>query len=417
MTELTHPEEQPTTNILIVDDEPEIRQLLSLCLQKNNFRIACVEDAAEACKLLALEQFDAIITDVMMPGEDGIAFLGRVHDSWPDIPVVLMTGHAQLQMAVNAIKNGAFDFIHKPFDFDHLHKIIERAVNYSKLQKMEKNYRAELEETVAQRTAELKESMTELDSARTALQQAAIEKSSFMATVSHEMRTPMNGVIGSLELLSGDNLTGASAEYLAMARQSADDMVALIDQLLSFNLLKLQNGGALNRGPIDLQSFLHTIIMEQQPFFKRKGLVLSLQTADDLPRKFWTDREKFRRLFEILLGNALKFTEHGAVSLSVSRTCSEEEGESLLCTVTDSGIGIPVGTLERIFEPFVQGDGSLTRRHEGVGLGLAIARQHALLLNGHLWAEHLPAGGSCFNVTFKINTQQWKEDACEMPDS
>ena len=404
MTELTPPAEQPMPHILIVDDEPQIRQILSLFLQKNNYRIACAEDTAEACKLLALEQFDAIISDVMMPGEDGIAFLGRVHDSWPDIPVVLMTGHAQLQMAVNAVKNGAFDFIHKPFDFDHLRKIIERAVNYSKLQRMEKNYRAELEETVARRTAELKESMAELDFARTALQQAATEKSTFMSTVSHEMRTPMNGVIGSLELLSEESLTGAAPEYLSMARQSADNMVTLINQLLSFNTLNVQGGGALHHDLIDVQSLLQSMVAKQQPLFTRKGLALSLQLADDLPRQIWTDREKLCRLFEILLGNALKFTNRGAVSLAASRTCSDGAEVLLLCTVTDSGTGIPDGMLERIFEPFVQGDGSFTRRHEGVGLGLAIARQNALLLNGHLWAEHVPDGGSRFNVTLKIST-------------
>ena len=225
-----------------------------------------------------------------------------------------------------------------------------------------------------------------------------------MSTVSHEMRTPMNGVIGSLDLLSEEGVTGASAEYLSMARQSADNMVALIDQLLSFNTLNIQNGGALHHDLIDLPSTLQSMVAEQLPLFNRKGVALSLQIADDLPRQIWTDREKLRRLFEILLGNALKFTEHGTVSLAASRTCSDEEGEILLCTVTDSGVGIPDGMLERIFEPFVQGDGSFTRRHEGVGLGLAIARQNASLLDGRLSAEHVPAGGSRFTVTIKINT-------------
>jgi signal transduction histidine kinase len=404
MSELTQPAEQLKHHILIVDDEPGIRQMLSLCFQNSNYRTSTAVDATEASTLLVLEQFDAIITDVMMPGEDGISLLGRVHESWPDLPVILMTGHAQMQMAVNAIKNGAFDFVCKPFDLGHMRKIVERAVNYSKLQRMEKNYRAELEETVAKRTAELKQSMAELDFARAALQQAASDKSSFMSTVSHEMRTPMNGVIGSLELLSEETLTGAAPEYLAMARQSADSMMTLIDQLLSFNALNAQGSGSPLHDLVDVQSTLQSIVAEQQPLFTRKGLALSLQMADDLPRQIWSDREKMCRLFEILLGNALKFTNEGAVTLEASRTRSDTEGELLKCTVTDSGIGIPEGMLERIFEPFVQGDSSFSRRYEGVGLGLAIARQHALLLDGHLWAEHVPAGGSRFTVIFKIST-------------
>ena len=404
MSEPTQLEDQLLPHILVVDDEPEISRMVSLCLQRGSFRVTCAASAAEACSLLVVEQFDAVVSDVMMPGEDGISFLGRVHDFWPELPVILMTGHAQLQMAVNAIKNGAFDFVYKPFDFDHMRKIVLRAVNYRNLQRIEKNYRAELEETVSQRTAELKKSMSELDFARTALLQAASDKSTFMSTVSHEMRTPMNGVIGSLDLLSEEALTGSAPEYLAMARQSADNMMTLINQLLSFTAMKNQGGGTFHYDLVDVQSLLNAIISEQLPDFSRKGLALSLQFSDDLPRQIWSDRQKMTRLFEILLGNALKFTEQGAVSLSVSRTCTDSEGELLLCTVIDSGIGIPDGMLERIFEPFVQGDGSYTRRYEGVGLGLAIARQNALLLNGYLWAEHVPEGGSRFNVSLKLNT-------------
>jgi len=327
-----------------VDDESGIRQMIALCFQ-NNFRVSCVENVEEACKKLVLEPFDAIISDVMMPGEDGISFLGRVHDSWPEIPVVLMTGHAQLQMAVEAIKKGAFDFVCKPFDFEHMRKIVMRAVNYRELQKMEKNYRAELEETVSRRTDELKQSMAELDFARTALQQAATDKSAFMSTVSHEMRTPMNGVIGSLELLTEEGLTGPASEFLAMARQSADNMMTLINQLLAFNAQSVHGAGSVHHELIDLSSTLRSMVTEQQPLFMRKGLALSLLVEDDLPPQIWTDREKLRRLFDILLGNALKFTGHGAVSLAVSRTFSAEEGDLLVCALTDSGVGIPEGML------------------------------------------------------------------------
>lgn len=403
MSESLQSTEQLLPHILVVDDEPEIRQMITLCFN-NSFRVTSADNVPDACKALVLDQFDAIISDVMMPGEDGIAFLGRVHESWPEIPVILMTGHAQLEMAVNAIKNGAFDFVYKPFDFDHLRKIVMRAVNYRNLQRMEKNYLIELEETVAQRTAELKESIIELDYTRTALQQAATDKSTFMSTISHEMRTPMNGVIGSLDLLAEEGLSGVSAEYLAMARQSADSMVELIDQLLSFNSRNVQGGSTSHHDLVNLRTTLPALILDMQPLYTRKGLSLSLHIADDVPHQVWSDREKLCRLFEILLGNALKFTERGAVSLAVSRGSSDDGSESLLCTVTDSGIGIPDGMLEQIFEPFVQGDGSLTRRHEGVGLGLAIARQNALLLGGHIFAEHVPDGGSSFTVVLKIIT-------------
>ena len=391
-------------HILIVDDEPEIRTMISLCLTKCNFRITTAGDVSEACKILVQEQFDVIISDVMMPGEDGIAFLGRVHELWPDIPVILMTGHAQLQMAVNAIKKGAFDFICKPFDFDLLRKIILRAVNYSKLQVMERNYRTELEMTVARKTAELKASMAELDQAREALQKAATIKSAFMATVSHEMRTPMNGVIGALELLADENLSGAGAGYLAMAHESAENMLQLINQMLSFSMITSPKVGGISHDLLDPRPLVTTVVDKMRPLFTKKGVQLSLSIAEDVPQQIRTDYEKVRRLFEILLGNSLKFTDRGTVSLELSSSYSESEGEMLLCTVSDTGIGIPEGMLEQIFEPFVQGESSLARRYEGVGLGLSIARQNASLLNGHIWAEHLPSGGSRFSVLLKISS-------------
>ena len=138
MTATHQGSDQVKSNILVVDDEADICQMLAICLNKTRFNINYAGNAADAFTLLEQVSYDAIVTDVVMPGEDGIAFLGRVHQAWPELPVILMTGHAHLQMAVNAIKNGAFDFVHKPFDLGHMNKLVDRAVNYTKLQRLEK---------------------------------------------------------------------------------------------------------------------------------------------------------------------------------------------------------------------------------------------------------------------------------------
>lgn len=394
---------QPKPKILIVDDELQIIQMVQLCLEKAGFEVATAENAENAMKMLQLDLYDTILTDVMMPGLDGIAFLGQVHQKWPEMPVILMTGFAQMQMAVNAIKFGAFDFIHKPFDFEHLLKTVDRAINYSKLLQMERNYKAELEESVANRTSELKKAMIELDYLRSEHLRLATEKNNFMANISHEMRTPMNGVIGSLELLSDAGLSGPGAEYLEMARQSAFSMLDMINELLSFNSSRQSGSTAsVHYDLISVNLFFKDCVAGMLGDYSRKGLYLELIIADDVPAVIWSDREQFTRLMEILLGNALKFTEKGGAVLEVSRI-NEESGESLLrISVADSGIGIPKGMLERIFEPFVQGDGSITRVRGGAGLGLSIARQYALHLNGKLHAEHASVGGSRFVFTVKI---------------
>jgi len=390
-------------HVLVVDDEPEICRMVSLCLQKTGYDVSSVDSADAAYGMLEMNSYDAIVADVMMPGQDGIAFLGRVHRTWPEIPVILMTGFAQLQMAVNAIKNGAFDFIHKPFDFDHLRKIVDRALNYTKLKRIEKNYREELEETVSLRTRELKNAMIELDHLRAELLKAATAKSNFMANISHEMRTPMNGVIGALDLLAEGGLAGAQAEYLEMARQSANNMLAMVNQLLTFNSISCHSSAASARYDlIDLKALLESSITKAYSNFARRGLFLKLQIADDAPVKIWTDKEQLSRLLEILLDNALKFTEKGGAVLEVIKEQPDKGNALLKFSLTDSGIGIPVGMLDRIFEPFAQVDESLTRCHGGVGLGLSIAKQYAQHLNGTLLVEHVPEGGSRFVVTLEI---------------
>jgi len=402
MITATQAKDQVMQRVMVVDDEPEICQMIALHLDKSGLRTTTLDNVCDAYNLLQQETFDAIVTDVMMPEEDGISFLGRVHQSWPDIPVILMTGYAQLPMAVDAIKKGAFDFVHKPFDFGHMRTIVERAVNYNKLQRMEKNYRAELEETVVRRTLELKNAIAELDGARSALLKSATDKNDFMSTISHEMRTPMNGVVGGLSLLENEISTSKGKEYLEIVQESAASMVSLIDQLLTFGKGIGQRGSAFRGDLISLKADLDAVMARCMPAFIQKGISLTLRSALDVPAMIWTNKEHLNRLLEILLLNALKFTDQGTVVLEVSR--EECDREKLCFSVIDSGIGIPEGMLERIFDPFVQGDASYTRCHGGVGLGLAVACQNAMILNGKLWAEHAPGGGSSFKFSMSILT-------------
>ena len=397
-------------HVLVVDDESQLVVMVAGFLRESGFNISTAENAADAYNLLQQEPYDAILTDVMMPGEDGVTFLGRVHKAWPDLPVILMTGYAQLQMAIDAIKNGAFDFIHKPYDITHLGKIVERAVNYTKLLRMENNYRAELEETVTCRTTELKNAMIELDCARSALLKSASERNEFMSNISHEMRTPMNGIIGGLSLLEEEVTTAEGKCYFAMVQQSANSMVALINQLLVFARGVNQGGGAVHCDLISIVTELDDLMAKYRSDFDLRGISLTLNIAPAVPCQIWADKRHLNSLLGLLLGNALKFTDKGAVTLEVSKEDNGDEHAFLIFDVTDTGIGVPGGMLERIFEPFVQGDGSLTRRHGGVGLGLAIARQYSLILNGRLWAEHVPGGGSSFKFRMKEIIPEEKGD-------
>jgi len=390
-----------TPHILVVDDEEDILQMVSFCFKQVQYQVSLATNAEEAHRLIDAFEFDAIITDVMMPGEDGITFLGKVHQRLPEVPVIIITGFAHLQVAVNAIKNGAFDFIHKPFDFAYLRKVVEKAVNYSKLLYMEKNYRAELEQTVAQRTEELKNAVSQLSSAKLALIKAANDKSEFMATVTHEMRTPMNGVIGGLDLLSDAGLTGTQREYLLLARQAADNMMELVDRMLTFSD-GIGRGAAACHEVLDLAVTIEAVTMDHRSRFAERGLSFDVQMAPGVPRRIRCDGEQLSRLLDILLCNAFKFTEKGGARMDIALERMEGDRAVIRVTVTDSGIGIPPDMHESIFEPFTQVDGSTTRRFGGAGLGLSIARQIARVLNGQLHVESSPGEGSSFNFIMQV---------------
>jgi len=385
-------------HILIIDDEQNILRMLTRCLEQSGYKVTTVPCAEEAYGLLGTIEFDVIMTDVMMPGEDGISFLSKIHQILPDVPVIIMTGFAQLQMAVNAIKNGAFDFIHKPFDFAYLRRVLRKAVTYTSLRRMEKNYRIKLEDAVARRTDELKHALGQLETTRASLLKAARDKTEFLSTMTHEMRTPMNGVIGALDLLADAGLPDPQREYLCLARQSADNMVELVDRVLSFSD-GLGRGPAVFQEMLDLPRAIETLAAAHRPKFAARGLLFDVQVAPSVPRCIMGDSEQLTRMLDILVGNALKFTDKGGASLDVSLERIEGQQALIKVCVSDSGIGIPPEMLEHVFDPFIQGDGSLRRRYGGAGLGLSIARQIAVLFSGDIRAESTPGEGSRFYCT------------------
>jgi signal transduction histidine kinase len=390
-----------SAHILVVDDEQDILQMVSLCLKQSGYLISTASCSEEAYRLLELNGFDAIITDVMMPGEDGISFLGNVHQRMPEIPVIIMTGYSQLQVAVNAIKNGAFDFIHKPFDFSYLRTVVEKATTYSKLVRHEKNYLNELELTVTQRTEDLKNALIQIEKNHQALLKASNEKNEFMATISHEMRTPMNGVVGGLELLADTDLNDEQREYLLIASQSSDSMMELVDRILTYAAFSGQEVPVCTE-KIDLPATLETLSTTYSNRFAEKGLAFNVLSASDLPHWIHCDGVQLIRLLDTLLSNALKFTDLGEVRLAVTLDRLENQRAVIRMSVSDTGIGIPVDMLERIFEPFIQTDSSSTRRFGGVGLGLSMARQITQLLNGTLEVESAQGKGSTFTFVMHV---------------
>ena len=255
-------------------------------------------------------------------------------------------------------------------------------------------HQEDLEETVRQRTAELRQAVAEAEAANRA-------KSEFLANMSHEIRTPMNGVIGMTDLALHADRPQEQREYLTIVKNSAESLLGILNDILDFSKIEAKKL-MIERVGFDLRSVVSETLKSLALRANEKGLELICDIASDVPSHVVGDPTRLRQVLINLVGNAIKFTANGEIVISIHATPPAQGSCTLRFAVRDTGIGIPADKLRSIFEAFSQADTSTTRQYGGTGLGLSISNSLVELMGGRLEVDSDYGHGSTFSFSMPV---------------
>jgi len=388
--------------ILVVDDSEIIREMLASFLSTVGHLVDVAADGQSALEKFNLYQHQLIISDLQMPRIDGLSLLRQIKAVRAEAQVIILTGHATLDSAVEALRLGAYDYLIKPIDnMESFARLVDRALNHYDLLIENKRLVEELRQSNARLESQVIERTRELQIANESLRSLDRLKNDFISVVSHELRTPMSVIMLEAQLLNQDarvlptdKLSAVYSTLLVNAKR----LQIQIENLLDFALIE-RSELELDFRPCSVNQVVRDVLDLYEARAREKQLTLKLNLPPTATLSVIADGPRLRSALVHIVDNAVKFTpEGGTITVSVHGMATMPNGTepAVAIAVRDDGIGIPPDIQQKLFTAFNQADMTTTRRYGGMGMGLALAARIVAAHHGKITFKSEVGNGSLF---------------------
>ena len=368
--------EMAPKRLLVVDDEEGPRQSLNLIFS-DDYDVTVAASGEEAVELAHQQHYDVVITDIRMRGLSGIDVLREIKSVDQNTEVVILTAFETLDTARQAISLGASEYLKKPFDLDHIRKVVDRCYeNY--LNSSQSEYQLQ----------------RQLDAA----------KRNFLEIVSHELNTPVNGILGFIDLLGDTHLNDEQKQYVQTIRECSIKCFEHFQDIQTYAKVTMSES-ELSYGSFNPSTMVIQLVNDMT---RTASVPLKFKFAEGLPQYVSGPEHEIRLILSKIIHNALKFTQSGGVFVFLTSEAVDDATIRLTFKIVDSGPGIDPETLKngKIFSAFTQGDSSLSRSHEGLGLGLALCKTLAERMGGELEVESELGKGTRFHFSVDLHSEE-----------
>ncbi len=378
-------------NILYIDDETLNLDSFTAVFW-NHYNIYTAKNTNEAYTILHQNNIKVIISDQKMPGETGLDFFNRIKPEFPDIILILLTGFADMQIVINAINsNILFRFVTKPWDKTDLKQTIDNAIKHYNINQLNNELVKNLEIKNHELIKE-KEHAEESDRLKTA----------FLSNLSHEVRTPLNGIVGFCEMLKQSYTDQERTNFfIDLILKSSHQLINIMNNIVELSQIESKSIN-INNQKFGINNLINEIVDYTNNYYTSNTVTFAYNnciTQNNL--EIISDKNKIFETLKHIIDNAFKFTNFGTVTL----TCLKNNNH-LVFTIADTGIGIAPEKHELIFERFMQVEQGLTRKYGGNGLGLTLANKYIKMLNGSISIKSDLNKGSTFIVKIPVNHEQ-----------